>query len=101
MSDKQIDALDGLDKSAIAALDPAIAMIGRRYLADHPDEADPGLLLRLLPDPADDPIAAASAVIAEEFRNGDTVSVAGWVLAASEARAAAVVALVCSSTGQC
>jgi len=101
LSASQIDALAELDKSAIAELDPAIAVIGRRYLADHPEEADPTLLLSLLPDPAGNPITAASTAVDHDFRSGNTVSVAGWVLAVSEARAAAVVALVCSSTGQC
>ena len=101
LSASQIDALDALDKSAIAALDPAIALLGRRYLAEHPEESDPAVLLDRLPEPTEDPIAAASAAIAGEYEKGQSVAVAGWLLAISEARAAAVVALVCSGTGQC
>lgn len=101
LSASQIDALDALDKSAIAALDPAIALLGRRYLAEHPEESDPAVLLELLPEPTDNPIAAASVAIAGEYDKGQSVAVAGWLLAISEARAAAVVALVCSGSGQC
>jgi len=96
------DLIGSLDTRAIAALDPAIADLGRRYLATNPAEADLAILLGLLDnasEPADksafDPITAATRLIAAEFRRGDTVSVEGWVLAASEARAAAVVALLC------
>ncbi len=94
-------ALDSLDKQAISKLDPAISRVGRRYLSEHPDEADPQVLIDLLPDPASDPIQAAASTVAAEFLAGDTVSVAGWVLSASEARAAAIVAYVCDGDVAC
>lgn len=91
-----------LDTDALADLDPAIADLGRRHMAAYPDESDLATLLDLLPAATDNPIESARLVIADEFERGDTVSVAGWVLAASESRAAAVVALVCQrDDGQC
>jgi len=77
-----------------------IARIGARYLADHPDEADADALLAALPtgDGAADPVAAASGIVADEYRDGVTVVVDGWVLARSEARAAALIALECQDT---
>jgi len=101
VSPDQMAALDSLDKQAISRLDPAIAGIGRRYLAEHPNEADPQLLIDLLPAPASDPIEAAASTMAAEFLAGNTVTVAGWVLSASEARAAAIVAYVCDGDDAC
>ncbi len=83
----------------MAGLDPAIADLGRRYMSEYPEEADLATLLDLLPRPTHNPIDAARSTISTDFRNGDTVTVAGWVLAASEARAAAVVALACPGSG--
>lgn len=80
-----------------AARDPlaGVVMVGERYLADHPEDADLDLLLAELPAGGDDPVGAASTRVAEDFGNGATVVIDGWVLAISEARAAAVVALRC------
>jgi hypothetical protein len=76
--------------------DSAIA-IGRRYLSRYPDDAG----ARILADDlrragADDPAAARAALrvrVREDFERGDTVLLDGWVLARSECRACAAVAL--------
>ncbi len=76
--------------------DSAIA-IGRRYLSHYPDGAG----ARALADDlrragAGDPTAARSALrvrVREDFERGDTVLLDGWVLARSECRACAAVAL--------
>jgi len=110
-SSEDVGIVESFDTEAIAALDPAIGELGHRYLTSNPSEASLTVLIGLLvdqsgdrsatlDDPKFDPIVAAASVIAREFERGDTVSVAGWVLAVSEARAAAVVALVCVAAGQ-
>ena len=76
--------------------DSAIA-IGRRYLSRYPDAAG----ARLLADEVrraggGDPAAARAALgarVREDFARGDTVRLEGWVLARSECRACAAVAL--------
>ena len=52
-------------------------------------------LLAALTPVDDDPVTAAAERIREEFAGGETVVVDGWVLARSEARAAAILALAC------
>lgn len=93
------DLVASLDTAAIEGLDPGVAEVGRRYLTSHPDEADLATLMSELPRPSDNPIEAAAAAVSDEFGRGNTVTVDGWVLAESEARAAAVVALVCGAPG--
>lgn len=78
----------------VGAVDPRIATLGERVLATTGDD-DLEALLRSLPDGGDDPLARAAAVVRDEFRRGDTLIVDGWVLARSEATAAAVIALLC------
>jgi len=94
------ELVESLDVAALRELDPAIADLGHRYLATYPSEADPATLLERLPAPVDNPIEAAAAVISGEFSRGETISIDGWVLAVSEARAAALVALVCVPGGE-
>jgi len=77
--------------------------IGRRYLSRYPDDALPGLLARGL-QPADrgDPAAARAALrarVREDFERGDTVLLDGWVLARSECRACAALALATGAVG--
>lgn len=78
----------------VGAVDPGIIALGQRVVATT-GWSDLGALLAAVPAPEDDPIAQAATVVRDEFRAGDTVDVDGWVLARSEARAAAIVALIC------
>ena len=81
------------------AVPAGVVTIGLAHMAERPREADLAALLTLLPSPDGDVTAAARARVAGDFEAGDTVVLDGWVLAVSEARAAAVLALLC--TGQC
>lgn len=81
------------------AVPAGVVTIGLAHMAERPREADLASLLTLLPSPDGDVTAAAQARVADDFEAGDTVVLDGWVLAVSEARAAAVLALLC--TGQC
>ena len=76
--------------------DSAIA-IGRRYLSRYPDAAGARVLADEVRRAADgDPAAARAALgarVREDFARGDTVRLEGWVLARSECRACAAVAL--------
>jgi hypothetical protein len=84
-----------------ADADP-LAAIGRAYLADHPDEADLDRLLRSVPGLAGvgsrRDVRRALGDVApsaqQDFADGRVVSVGTWRLATTEARAAAVVALL-------
>ena len=79
-----------------AAVDPAIIALGRRVIAET-GEDDLPTLLRALPGASDDPLVDAAAVVRDDFAQRRTVIVDGWVLAVSEARAAAVIALLCDA----
>jgi len=77
--------------------------IGRRYLATLPADTDRSRLLMMSPaldrtlrTVRHEPAAAAELLrrgIKDDFRRADTVIVDGWVLAATEARLCAVIAL--------
>ena len=77
--------------------------IGRRYLAMLPSGTDRSRLLTMSPildralraarDGPDAAIALLRQGIADDFRRADTVIIEGWVLAATEARFCAVIAL--------
>jgi hypothetical protein len=77
--------------------------IGRRYLGRYPDDPWPGVLARGLgrASPADPAAArlALSARVREDFERGDTVLLDGWVLARSEGRACAALALAADAAG--
>ena len=79
------------------AATPGVLAVGAAYLRLRPDEADMATLLSALDAHDSDPVAAAARGTASDFAAGRTVDLDGWVLATSEARAAAVVALACSS----
>lgn len=67
-----------------------LVVIGTRYRELHPDD-DPSVIGADLPP--DDPAAGLAALaqrVRADFAAGDTVDVDGWVLARTEARAAAV-----------
>jgi hypothetical protein len=81
-------------------------VVGRAYLATHPDEADPVQLLaaieaaggigRSVARQPIDPTALARAVagaVRDDFLDRRTVRVDGWVLARTEARLCALAAL--------
>jgi hypothetical protein len=79
--------------------DSAIA-IGRRYLDRYPDDALPAVLAEHAN--TGDPAAARSALragIRQDFERGDTVLLDGWVLARSECRACAALALAAGAAG--
>jgi hypothetical protein len=77
---------------------PGVLAVGAAYLAESPDEADLATLLALLPSPDGDVVATARALISAEFSAGATIVLDGWVLARSEARAAAVLSLACADS---
>lgn len=81
----------------IGDVDPGIIALGHRALEIH-DLGGLDELLATFPASGSsiaDPVLTAATLTAAEFRNGDTLVVDGWVLAASEVRAAAVLALMC------
>ena len=78
------------------AATPGVLAVGAAYLRLRPDEADMATLLAALGAHDSDPVAAAARGTASDFAAGRTVVLDGWVLADSEARAAAVVTLACS-----
>ena len=81
----------------IGEVDAGIVALGRRVL-ETTDETDLDTLLAQLPSGAGDPLERAATQVREDFLGGRTIMVDGWVLAASEARAAAVVALLCDAS---
>jgi hypothetical protein len=82
------------------------ALLGRLYLDGNPREADAARLLTLIgasPGPALPPVSAATNEalrarleerIRNDFINGDTVAVDGWLLSITEARLCALVSLL-------
>jgi hypothetical protein len=73
--------------------------VGNRYLALYPAEADRELLRVGVIESAGTPdLKGLRASLAhrcrEDFRNGDTVIVDGWVLARTEARTCALTTLI-------
>lgn len=66
-------------------------IIGRAYLALRPREASPALLRDLLSF-GDSPEALAGQVF-QDFRSGFVVSIEGWTVSETEARACALLAL--------
>jgi hypothetical protein len=76
--------------------------LGRQYLDAHPEEADIGILVALLcdsevgPCPPDDPTTLRRSIAercASDFRTDRIAHIDGWILARTEARACALVAL--------
>ena len=94
---------------AVTAADPGgieldatspIGRIGAAYLALVPDEASRSQLVELIPELDGVPAGEIEAHlvdlgprVAEDFAAGDTIVIDGWVLARTEGRAAALVAL--------
>lgn len=80
-------------------------IVGRKYLERHPRETDPDLLVKLiagdplrpLPTDEDDRRALARWLqlrFREDFIQGLTVRVEGWLLSQTEARLCAMVAML-------
>lgn len=78
----------------IGEVDAAIITLGRRVI-EVTGENDLATLLATLPVDDGDPLERAAIQVRDDFRAGNTIVVDGWVLAASEARAAAALALIC------
>ncbi|HYF45141.1 MAG TPA: twin-arginine translocation signal domain-containing protein [Acidimicrobiales bacterium] len=83
-----------------ATLSDALVALGGRYLADHPDEADRGVLLDALPaldgrvpERPGQALRVLADQAAADHGAGDVVEVDGWVLSRTECRAAALYAL--------
>lgn len=78
----------------IGEIDPAIVTLGRRVIeATGVDDLD--VLLGSLPGADGNPLERAAARVRDDFRAGDTMVIDGWVLASSEGRAAAAIAILC------
>ena len=82
-------------------MDPRIITLGQRVV-EVTGENDIAELLAQLPtvDPNNDPLERAATRVRTDFETSDTITVDGWILAASEARAAAVIALFCSESAE-
>ena len=87
--------------TGIGEVDPRILTLGQRVV-EVTGENDIAELLAQLPtvDPNSDPLERAAARVRTDFETSDTITVDGWILAASEARAAAVIALFCSESAE-
>jgi hypothetical protein len=75
-----------------------VVALGRAYLRAHPDEANLAALVREVPQLEEGEGARArlpelTVAVSDDFAAGRMVTVDGWQLSASEARAAAAVAL--------
>ncbi len=86
------------DDDGVGDPDPGVLAIGRAYLDQHPEETIASLRAEL-PPPDPDALTAATERVSDEFRSGATLTIDGWVLAESEAKAAAVLALECDGDG--
>ena len=79
--------------------DEAVCDIGRSYRALVPGEDDAGVLRTALASPppadaADDPAQWVAARIRQDFSEGLTVTVEGWILSVTEARQCALYSLL-------
>jgi hypothetical protein len=82
---------------AKAARPDGVVVLGRAYLRDHPDDDDADALVRQLPDidaarKVRPQLPALTPAADQDFGAGRVVSVQGWQLSQTEARAAAAVA---------
>jgi hypothetical protein len=81
--------------------DEGVRRIGELYREEHPDEDDAAVLAGFLPafvgmdaDQAEEALATLRDQARQELLAGNVVEVDGWVLAVTEARAAALVSLL-------
>jgi hypothetical protein len=84
--------------SRASARPDGVVQLGRAYLLDHPEDASVERLSSLLTGldttkPVRDQLPAIAEASTAEFAAGTAVVVQGWLLAHSEARAAAAIAL--------
>ena len=90
-----------LTVSGIGEVDPRIIALGQRVVEVTGENDVAELFVRLPAAERDsDPLERAAARVRADFEQSDTITVDGWILAASEARAAAVIALACSQSVQ-
>ena len=78
----------------------AVRELGRRYMAQTPNERTHPALLQALRDALDrarrhwwQPTPSFAALITRDFESGQTVFVDGWMLSVNEARQCAIFAL--------
>lgn len=77
-----------------AAARRGAAALGRRYLAQHPEESDPDRLRRYVGEAvADGSAPRLRDRIRSEFARGELVAVDGWQITRTEARLCALAAL--------
>lgn len=84
-------------------VDPAIVALGERVVASE-QFTDPAALIADLglTDGVDgDVLAHAAQMVRTDFSERRTLMIDGWILAESEAKAAAVLALVCREQATC
>jgi hypothetical protein len=81
--------------------DEAIKRVGEAYRAAYPEEDDVEVLRAALPSfdglsgqEAQDRLGTLRDQVRADFAAGDIVTVDGWILAATEARAAALVSML-------
>jgi hypothetical protein len=95
--------LDGTDDTSVdvPSDDEAIQRVGESYRSAYPDEDDVEVLEAALPDfeglsgrEVQDRLDTLNQQVRADFAAGDTVNVDGWLLAVTEARAAALVSLL-------
>lgn len=87
----------------LGEVDPAIVALGER-VAETEGLTDAAALiadLGLSDDDGIDPLAQAAQMVRTDFAERRTLMVDGWVLAESEAKAAAVLALLCRAQATC
>jgi hypothetical protein len=95
-----------LGREIVSAANPAeaatpadgVVKLGRSYLKLHPDESNRGFLLAQLPGidarrPVRAQLPSLASAFADDFAAARVVTVQGWQLSRTEARAAAAVAL--------
>jgi hypothetical protein len=95
---------DGDDRAAAADVpsdDEAIKRVGEAYRAAYPEEDDVEVLEAALPrfeglsgQQVQDQLSTLRDQVRTDFAEGNIVMVDGWLLAATEARAAALVSLL-------
>jgi hypothetical protein len=95
---EESSSLDRPEAADAIAVPEAILQLGREYLEQTPDEARRRDLLALLPSELADPAADLSGPLAErvreDFEHNRVVLLRGWLLARTELRVAALVALM-------
>jgi hypothetical protein len=97
LGDRDDTADDGGERTS----DASVARVGEAYRAAYPDEDDRALLERELPDldgargaELEDRLRLLDERVRQDFADGDVVLVDGWLLARTEARAAALVSIL-------